>query len=81
MDDATRKYFWDWLMKMKEEGFADIEDRKISLNEPYFIWGCKSNEMKIVEFIAQEATKKRYRHPRYVQERVDKNYFECTFNH
>lgn len=80
MDDATRKYFWDWLLEMKLETWADWRDTtkwEIWLGEQDY--KAHPETLKIVEFIAQEKTKARYRHPRFVQERLDKNYFECTF--
>lgn len=79
MDDAQRDEWYKWLGVLNEAGFVKNADWKMELNEAYYIWWYKNYPLRIVEFIAQEKTKKRYRHPRFVQERLDKNYFECTF--
>lgn len=69
MNDAQRNQYRKTLDAMLESGEA------AEFNKGYKI----HNPSTIVEFVAQEKTKKRYRHPRFIQERQDKNILDCTF--
>lgn len=72
MDDNQRTTYW-WYLKalMYQGGAFETEDGGIILSEDVL--------PIVVEFIVQEKTANKYRHPRFSQERPDKNYQDCVF--
>lgn len=74
MTDEQRDYFWSCMKKLVEEGIATEDEKGITLSTEAI-----QKDQWCVEFIAQEKTKSRYRHPRFVQERFDKPISDCIF--
>lgn len=73
MTDEERKKYWnDFLAKAGDTVEKTERGMFFKLEE-------LSDEAPIVEFIAQEKTKARYRHPRFMRIREDKDFDECVF--
>lgn len=70
MTDEQRYEYWNWLKQWWFEMWDGLW---------YRFSNTWSNDIRTIEFSAQEKTKERYRHPRFLKERSDKNYFECIF--
>lgn len=75
MDDETRHKFWEWFETSADLWFMMADVKWNILFRPENV-----RDSSIVEFIAQEKTQARYRHPRFLQIREDKPMVDCIFN-
>lgn len=75
MTDEQRRDFWNYLEELYKEGDAG-KDTKGNI---YIDIDTIAKEGKVVEFIAQEKTAKKYRHPRFIKIRDDKPIKDCVF--
>lgn len=73
MTDFQRGAYWDALHSHWMDGNAGMNDK-------WDIWLDEDVAKEVVEFVAQEKTKNKYRHPRFIRLRYDKNPKECVFN-
>jgi ATP-dependent DNA ligase len=71
MTDKQRDSFWNYLKKF---GIEDETGYILPDNLDY-----KKILVQVIEFTAQEKTKQRYRHPRFLEMRYDKDFNECLF--
>ncbi len=73
MTDEFRKEFWEKMKGELKKWIAIKTDKGI------FYYPENIKKSKVVEFLYQEKTKSRYRHPRYIQNREDKPMSDCLF--
>jgi ATP-dependent DNA ligase len=69
MSDAERTVYRHTVDLLLEDGRITEHAKSYRLHDP----------TDVVEFVAQEKTKARYRHPRFIMNREDKNLLDCTF--
>lgn len=78
MTDELRSEYWWWLNEEADRGTAYVskipkEEWNIYFEADYI------EDSEVVEFLAQEKTVSRYRHPRFKCKREDKNMVDCIF--
>lgn len=75
MTDEQRNNYWEDFKGRITRTEAYKDGSKVR-----FFQGKIAENAWCVEFLAQEKTKSRYRHPRFIQNREDKNLQDCLFS-